>query len=413
VTATTASSIAIGRGGQGGVGTTGTDGAAGKAGVAAVNGGPLAGGTVTASGVGAVALGSAEGTMNGPQATGDRSMAIGSASATTAGPAATSADSIAMGTGARTGTAVTNTNAVAIGTNANANGVNAVAIGNSATATGINSVAIGNGATAGENQIVLGGTTDVKTTVRGNLEAEKDLHVTGQIRAASGVIADLTATTLTADTLTATTLTATTASVDDTLAVTGATTLSSTLGVTGLTTLSGGLVATVTGTAGVAGIAVTAVNGVVLSSGQNALIMGPTGPAQLAGSLAVTGNISTDTLTTTGNATVGGNLDMTNGQIRNLANGTAPGDAVNLGQLESTRKSLSHGIASTAAMANIPLVDPGKTFALGVGVGSHGGQGAFAVGGSYRFNATTVIRGSVAGGGTGKTSAGVGVGFSW
>jgi autotransporter adhesin len=132
------------------------------------------------------------------------------------------------------------------------------------------------------------------------------------------------------------------------------------------------------------------------------------------GNISTTGNLSAGgNASVAGDASVGGTLDMTNGQIKNVANGTASGDAVNFGQLQDTRKKLEAGIASTAAMANIPLVDPGKTFALGVGMGSHGGQGAFAVGGSYRFNATTVIRGSIAGGSTGKATAGVGVGISW
>jgi hypothetical protein len=159
-------------------------------------------------------------------------------------------------------------------------------------------------------------------------------------------------------------------------------------------------------------------------------ISGTTGTTTLTGALTANGGVATTTLSTSGvatlnsavitnNASVGGNLsvdgnlDMTNGQIKNVANGTASGDAVNFGQLQDARKKLEAGIASTAAMANIPLVDPGKTFALGVGMGSHGGQGAFAVGGSYRFNATTVIRGSIAGGSTGKATAGVGVGISW
>ncbi len=104
---------------------------------------------------------------------------------------------------------------------------------------------------------------------------------------------------------------------------------------------------------------------------------------------------------------------MTNGQIKNVANGTAAGDAVNFGQLQETRKLLSGGIASTAAMANIPLVDPTKKFAVGVGLGGYDGQSALAVGGSYRVNPTTVIRGSVAGGSASKTAVGVGVGISW
>jgi hypothetical protein len=168
---------------------------------------------------------------------------------------------------------------------------------------------------------------------------------------------------------------------------------------------------TVTGTTTLSGLLTS--NGITNSGNISTTTLSTSGVATL-NSAVITNNASVGgNLSVAGDASVGGTLDMTNGQIKNVANGTASGDAVNFGQLQDTRKKLEGGIASTAAMANIPLVDPGKTFALGVGMGSHGGQGAFAVGGSYRFNATTVIRGSIAGGSTGKATAGVGVGISW
>jgi hypothetical protein len=276
-------------------------------------------------------------------------LAIGSASATVAGPSAAFDDSVAIGTGATASAA----GEIAIGAAAHK-----VVIRGTTTTNGItNTGNISTGSFAATGDATVGGTLSVTGTTT----------LTGALAANGGVSTS-------------------------TLATTGAATVGGTLAVTGTTTLSGA--ATVGGTLAVTGS--TTLTGALTANGGIS-----------------TSNLTTSTLTTTGDATVGGNLDMTNGQIRNLANGTAPGDAVNMGQLESTRKSLSHGIASTAAMANIPQVDTSKTFAMGVGVGSHGGQGAFAVGGSYRFNPTTVIRGSIAGGGTGKTSAGVGVGFSW
>jgi hypothetical protein len=199
------------------------------------------------------------------------------------------------------------------------------------------------------------------------------------------------------------------------LTVTGTTTLSGLLTSNGITnsgnistgTFAATSNATVGGTLAVTGA--TTLTGALTSNGiTNTGNISTTGNMSAGGNASVGGNLSV-----AGDASVGGTLDMTNGQIKNVANGTAPGDAVNFGQLQDARKKLEGGIASTAAMANIPLVDPGKTFALGVGMGSHGGQGAFAVGGSYRFNATTVIRGSIAGGSTGKATAGVGVGISW
>ena len=177
-----------------------------------------------------------------------------------------------------------------------------------------------------------------------------------------------------------------------------------TLAVTGATTLTGALAAN-------GGITTTT----LVASGNTSVggALAVTGATTLTGALAANGGITTTTLNTSGDASIGGNLDMTNGQIRNLANGTAPGDAVNFDQLETTRKDLSAGIASAAAMANIPLVEAGKSFAVGLGVGGHDGQSAYALGGSYRMNSTTVIRGSVAGGNRGKSTVGAGLSFSF
>ncbi len=165
-----------------------------------------------------------------------------------------------------------------------------------------------------------------------------------------------------------------------TLAVTGATTLSSTLAVTGATTLAS--------TLAVAGATTT--NGITN-----------------------TGNISTGTLSTSGTASVGGTLNMNSNKITNVANGTATNDAVNFGQLSETRKMLSGGIAATIAMANIPLVDTDKSFAVGVALGGYDDQSAIAAGASYRLNPSTVFRGSIAGGSASKTAVGAGLSFSW
>ena len=118
-------------------------------------------------------------------------------------------------------------------------------------------------------------------------------------------------------------------------------------------------------------------------------------------------------LAVTGNASVGGTLNMNSNKITNVANGTSTYDAVNYGQLNETRKMLSGGIAATIAMSNIPLVDSNKTFAVGVALGGYDGQSAIAAGASYRVNPATVFRGSVAGGSASKTAVGAGVSFSW
>ena len=74
---------------------------------------------------------------------------------------------------------------------------------------------------------------------------------------------------------------------------------------------------------------------------------------------------------------------------------------------------LSGGIASSVAMANIPLVDTGKTFAVGVGLGGYDGQSALALGASYRISPNGVFRASVSTGSAAKTAVGAGVSFSW
>ena len=297
-----------------------------------------------ASGANSVALGSADGTKNGPQALGARSLAIGTNALSGA----------AVGNLLAAGDAANDT--IAIGTDSTAQGNNSVAIGKGAsTSFHTNSVAIGAGATASaDNQIVLG--TSAETVVTpGN------------------------------------------ATVGGTLAVTGATTL------TGALTANGGISTTTLATTGNATVGGTlAVTGTTTTNG-----------------ITNTGAITTTTLTTTGNATIGGNasvggtLNMNGNKITSVANGTNPGDAVNFGQLQETRKILAGGIASATAMANIPLVDQNKQFAVGVGLGGYDGQTSIAVGASYRINPTTVLRGSLGGGNASKTAVGVGLGISW
>jgi len=325
-----------------------------------------------------VALGSADGTKNGAQALGARSLAIGTNALSGA----------AVGNLLAAGDAANDT--IAIGTDSTAQGNNSVAIGKGAsTSFHTNSVAIGAGATASaDNQIVLG--TSAETVVTpGNATVGGTLAVTG-------------ATTLTGA------LTANGGISTTTLSTSGLATLNS-LSVTGATTLTGALTA---------------------NGGISTTTLATTGNATVGGTLAVTGTtttngitntgaITTTTLTTTGNATIGGNasvggtLNMNGNKITNVANGTNPGDAVNFGQLQETRKILAGGIASATAMANIPLVDQNKQFAVGVGLGGYDGQTSIAVGASYRINPTTVLRGSVGGGSANKTAVGVGLGISW
>ncbi len=140
----------------------------------------------------------------------------------------------------------------------------------------------------------------------------------------------------------------------------------------------------------------------------------------------ITGGTTSTTLTLNDTgatfATDGGNTVVTG-----VADGSSQYDAVNYGQLmevadqivnldqrfEEVEELASRGIASTAAMANIPQVEKDKTFSLGAGVGSYNGYGALAIGGSYRMAPNAVLKGSVARGGHGRTTYGVGAAVSW
>ena len=110
---------------------------------------------------------------------------------------------------------------------------------------------------------------------------------------------------------------------------------------------------------------------------------------------------------------------VSNSQIHGVAAGTADTDAVNVSQLNQGLNGLKGGIASTVAMANIPQVDPGKRFALGMGLGNYSGASALSVGGSIRINENAVIKGSVghsfntSGSADTSTAVGVGAAISW
>ncbi|MGW8169889.1 MAG: YadA-like family protein [Sulfurovaceae bacterium] len=105
-------------------------------------------------------------------------------------------------------------------------------------------------------------------------------------------------------------------------------------------------------------------------------------------------------------------LDMTDNQIHGLAPGTLGTDAVNLNQLNGIENDMSKGIAAATALANIPQVDQGKTYSLGIGYGHFNGENALAIGGSWRYNTDGIMKVSVGTGGSGAT-VGVGTAMSW
>jgi len=133
--------------------------------------------------------------------------------------------------------------------------------------------------------------------------------------------------------------------------------------------------------------------------------------------------VDTDQLTVYGSTYTRG-IDNGGERITNVAPGVNGTDAVNLNQLNSaesrlrkqiddTDKDAKKGIATVAAMANIPQVDESKTFSLGAGVGGYDSEWGFAVGGSYRVAPAVVLKGSLGTSDGGEVAGGLGISSSW
>lgn len=93
-------------------------------------------------------------------------------------------------------------------------------------------------------------------------------------------------------------------------------------------------------------------------------------------------------------------------QVHGVKDGTSDFDAVNVRQFAGA-------IASVTAMANIPQVDPGKTYAFGMGVGSFMGKAAVSAGVTYRFTSNGVFKVSVSSAMGSSKSTALGMGVSW
>ena len=125
-------------------------------------------------------------------------------------------------------------------------------------------------------------------------------------------------------------------------------------------------------------------------------------------------------------------IDANNTRVINVQDGVAPTDAVNVRQLnqqgsqinnridnlanaiDKNKKRTNAGIASTAAMANIPQVMLAGKSGLGVGVGHRIGQSAIAVGYSRASdNAKHIIKLSVGVDTQSKTTVGAGYMYQW
>ncbi len=81
--------------------------------------------------------------------------------------------------------------------------------------------------------------------------------------------------------------------------------------------------------------------------------------------------------------------------------------------VDNNRKRAAVGVASVAAMSNIPQVTDSQTFAVGAGVGGYDSQGAVAVGVSARITDHIVTKASVGAGSFGGATYGAGVSFGW
>jgi hypothetical protein len=183
-----------------------------------------------------------------------------------------------------------------------------------------------------------------------------------------------------------------------------------------------------------------------------------------------TGDIATTTLSTTGNATIGGSLSVAgttqthgidnNGNvISGVAAGQVATDAANVGQLnalaadqaainnvqasvnaaqtavndrqasinaaqantnaqvqsrlDENRKVASTGSAIAMAAGSIPALEAGKQAGLGVGVGNYDGRSALAIGVAARVNEALQLKFNVGTGAGGKASVGAGGMWSW
>jgi hypothetical protein len=136
-----------------------------------------------------------------------------------------------------------------------------------------------------------------------------------------------------------------------------------------------------------------------------------TGKAVLTGGTATAG--TNMTLDNTG-ATFAQNGSGSPVRVTGIADGTLPFDAVNVRQLKALETLLSYGIASSAAMANLPALDQTKEFSMGMALGNFNSQSAFAIGGQYRIAPNAIAKASFSSGVASPQMAfGIGVGWSW
>jgi autotransporter adhesin len=81
--------------------------------------------------------------------------------------------------------------------------------------------------------------------------------------------------------------------------------------------------------------------------------------------------------------------------------------------IDQVAKRAYSGIAGATALAMIPEVDPGKTFAMGAATANYQGYQAVAVGFSARITANLKVKGGVSAGAAGGTAVGIGASYQW
>ncbi len=134
--------------------------------------------------------------------------------------------------------------------------------------------------------------------------------------------------------------------------------------------------------------------GVTVSAGETASTLTATGltTGTVVANSVTAGSVTTGTLKT-------GAIDMTGGQIHNLGNGTAQGDAVNLYQLQAgmnnLRKVAAGGTAVAAALSGSYFI-PGKKLNVSINLADYGAQGAFAANIGYLITPSIALNAGVA-----------------
>jgi len=122
----------------------------------------------------------------------------------------------------------------------------------------------------------------------------------------------------------------------------------------------------------------------------------------------------------------GSTVNFNGNRLQGVAAGVAGTDAVNMNQLNATNNTVSalqqstntnfnnvkYGVAGVAASSNLPGLNQGQDFNIGLGVGSYQGFGAMAIGATARVyeNITVKVSGATGGGQT-SGGAGVAIGF--